>query len=191
MVCVHGLWSVCRLRFVCPWTAVCVHGLWSVCLQTMVCFSIDRGVCVHRLWCGSPPAVCLIATDAWHVILHSIITVIASSAQCSESYVYLCVCWRRKVFFCGRAYGLLDIFLMAPVASICPAFCVSSCQCVSFLLFEFLHLLLVHSYVPSVHWRCWLGGRKCIRPVKSQWWVLVWLSGQRAVKRVCVFVTCS
>ena len=24
--------------------------------------------------------------------------------------------------------------------------------------------------VPSVLWRCWLGGRKGIRPVKKQWW---------------------
>ena len=23
---------------------------------------------------------------------------------------------------------------------------------------------------PSVHWRCWLGGRKGIRPVKTEWW---------------------
>ena len=28
--------------------------------------------------------------------------------------------------------------------------------------------------VPSVLWRCWLAGRKGIRPVKN--WVLVWLS---------------
>ena len=26
------------------------------------------------------------------------------------------------------------------------------------------------SQVPSVLWRCWLGGRKGIRPVKTQWW---------------------
>jgi len=24
--------------------------------------------------------------------------------------------------------------------------------------------------VPSVLWRCWLGGRKGIRPVKTEWW---------------------
>ena len=24
--------------------------------------------------------------------------------------------------------------------------------------------------VPSVLWRCWLGGRKGIRPVKNEWW---------------------
>ena len=26
------------------------------------------------------------------------------------------------------------------------------------------------STVPSVLWRCWLGGRKGIRPVKTEWW---------------------
>jgi len=29
---------------------------------------------------------------------------------------------------------------------------------------------LLHSNMPSVLWRCWLGGRKGIRPVKKQWW---------------------
>ena len=28
----------------------------------------------------------------------------------------------------------------------------------------------VRSPVPSVLWRCWLGGRKGIRPVKTEWW---------------------
>ena len=31
---------------------------------------------------------------------------------------------------------------------------------------------------PSVLWRCWLGGRKGIRPVKTEWWgteVVIWL----------------
>ena len=36
--------------------------------------------------------------------------------------------------------------------------------------------ILVH-VLPSVLWRCWLGGRKCIRPVKKQsGGVLAWLS---------------
>jgi len=25
-------------------------------------------------------------------------------------------------------------------------------------------------YLPSVHWHCWLGGRKGIWPVKTEWW---------------------
>ena len=25
-------------------------------------------------------------------------------------------------------------------------------------------------FMPSVLWRCWLGGRKGIRPVKTEWW---------------------
>jgi len=28
----------------------------------------------------------------------------------------------------------------------------------------------VFIWVPSVLWRCWLGGRKGIRPVKTEWW---------------------
>ena len=26
------------------------------------------------------------------------------------------------------------------------------------------------TYLPSVLWRCWLGGRKGIQPVKTEWW---------------------
>jgi len=25
-------------------------------------------------------------------------------------------------------------------------------------------------FLPSVLWHCWLGGRKGIRPVKTEWW---------------------
>ena len=32
------------------------------------------------------------------------------------------------------------------------------------------------NHTASVLWCCWLGGRKGIRPVKTEWWVLVWLS---------------
>jgi len=34
----------------------------------------------------------------------------------------------------------------------------------------FFNLLYMSMYVPSVLWRCWLGGRKGIRPVKTEWW---------------------
>ena len=33
-----------------------------------------------------------------------------------------------------------------------------------------LLLLLLYYCMPSVLWRCWLGGRKGIRPVKTEWW---------------------
>ena len=39
-----------------------------------------------------------------------------------------------------------------------------------FLLFPFFHFLVVSSVLPSAVWRCWLGGRKGIRPVKN--WVV-------------------
>ena len=34
-------------------------------------------------------------------------------------------------------------------------------------------------YLPSVLWCCWLGGRKGIRPVKTEWWGAGCLSGAR------------
>ena len=30
--------------------------------------------------------------------------------------------------------------------------------------------LRLQCFLPSVLWRCWLGGRKGIRPVKNEWW---------------------
>ena len=30
--------------------------------------------------------------------------------------------------------------------------------------------ILMRNTLPSVLWRCWLGGRKGIRPVKNEWW---------------------
>ena len=39
-----------------------------------------------------------------------------------------------------------------------------------------VHLWIIFTYllfatsVPSVLWHCWLGGRKGIRPVKTEWW---------------------
>ena len=29
---------------------------------------------------------------------------------------------------------------------------------------------IVQSFITSVLWRCWLGGRKGFRPVKTEWW---------------------
>ena len=33
-----------------------------------------------------------------------------------------------------------------------------------------IYLVLYFAVMPSVLWRCWLGGRKGIRPVKTEWW---------------------
>ena len=42
-------------------------------------------------------------------------------------------------------------------------------------IYVFIYLLaylcmLVVVFLPSVLWRCWLGGRKVTRPVKTEWW---------------------
>ena len=33
-----------------------------------------------------------------------------------------------------------------------------------------IYILLINNNKPSVLWRCWLGGRKGIRPVKTKQW---------------------
>ena len=44
--------------------------------------------------------------------------------------------------------------------------------------------------MPSVLWRHWLGGRKGIRPVKTEWWVLAWLSVFSKVQMICIWSSC-
>ena len=59
---------------------------------------------------------------------------------------------------------------------------------------DLLRVIFVHFYrvviltsMPSVLWRCWLGGRKGIRPVKSSsGGVLVWLSVRSEVE-TCIW----
>jgi len=54
----------------------------------------------------------------------------------------------------------------------------NSCMAKIYSVFKFVrrvwYLCRVSSYsgkwVPSVLWHCWLGGRKSIRPVKTEWW---------------------
>ena len=63
--------------------------------------------------------------------------------------------------------------------------CTSACVCVHMCIYTCMrtHLVCAHAEAlrPSVLWRCWLGGRKGIRPVKN--WVMgFWhgfLSGAR------------
>ena len=86
-----------------------------------------------------------------------------------------------------------------------------------FLIFMFAVLchnvsLCIYKTLPSVLWRCWMGSRKGIQPVKSEWWrsgMVICLErgadlvlpfsyrltrvvpGKRAVKRVCVYCMCE
>ena len=43
-------------------------------------------------------------------------------------------------------------------------------MCVCAYCCHFIIICLLHYSLPSVLWRCWLGGRKGIRPVKTEWW---------------------
>jgi len=41
--------------------------------------------------------------------------------------------------------------------------------CIKFLCFAFSAYIRLQCFSPSVLWRCWLGGRKGIHPVKTEW----------------------
>jgi len=46
-------------------------------------------------------------------------------------------------------------------------------QCVCYVVFVLVSMWCMSYYKPSVLWRCWLGGRKGIRPIKN-WVVGCW-----------------
>ena len=50
----------------------------------------------------------------------------------------------------------------------CTTSCSQSIQTTIVSWLFWWHFLLV--FLPSVLWHCWLGGRKGIRPVKTEWW---------------------
>ena len=55
-----------------------------------------------------------------------------------------------------------------PTSAICYVYLISwnlsgSCSVI-------LSALALMGDLPPVHWRCWLGGRKGIEPVKTEWW---------------------
>jgi len=41
--------------------------------------------------------------------------------------------------------------------------------------------------LPSVLWGCWMGGRKGIRPVKTESWGTAWLSVWNEVQMICIW----
>jgi len=45
--------------------------------------------------------------------------------------------------------------------------------------------------LPSVLWRCWLGGKKSIRPIKMSDDLLEWLSVWSEVQMTCIWSSCS
>ena len=52
---------------------------------------------------------------------------------------------------------------------------------------KLVNIILKHVQWSAVLWRCWLGGRKGIRPVKNlKWWVLAWLSVRSEVQ-TCIW----
>ena len=69
----------------------------------------------------------------------------------------------------GMPYHILDCISAISGANISPllAFALTGPFSFVFLTLHFLHCF---PFLPSVLWRCWLGGRKGIWPVKTEWW---------------------
>ena len=85
-------------------------------------------------------------------------------------------CWLRPVIDNGRCENLRQVcrlrVAMQPVYILFLPWTDTFVRCR--LLIYFVNLMYPYVYiVPSVLWRCWLGGRKGIRPVKN-WVVGCW-----------------
>ena len=74
------------------------------------------------------------------------------TGDCSENVLY------KSVFYITSHYDMCTIcyFNMCWIANISQL--------------NLPHGTVWLALMPSVLWRCWLGGRKGIRPVKSKWW---------------------
>ena len=74
------------------------------------------------------------------------------------------ICWRKSVRRQCRFLG-----------SQCGGIVVLGCRsrlwsCYHMLLYKYVCYYLWVPASSSVLWRCWLGGRKGIQPVKTEWW---------------------
>ena len=105
-----------------------------------------------------------------------------SEEQCKEFCDQVCFC---MIQICDILLFIIILKLLCLFILVWK-FCAFSLQlaevsnsCSSDVIVLYLSFMFLN--VPSVHWRCWLGGRKGIRPVKN-WVVGCWcgyLSGAR------------
>ena len=80
------------------------------------------------------------------------------------------ICWRKSVrrqccFLGSQCGGIVVLGCRSRLWS-----------CDHMVLYKYVYYYLWVRASSSVLWRCWLGGRKGIQPVKTEWWVLAWLS---------------
>jgi len=131
------------------------------------------------------PALCL----TWYRIpsythsgTESMGTYLAMQLSTCWSFIFISYHIRpaaERVLKIGRQLTKLPVHGLAPIwhtVANFPVFCATmtwiNClllQCIS--VYTFTYNVTIYSLWPSVLWRCWLGGRKGIRPVKkTQWW---------------------
>jgi len=101
----------------------------------------------------------------------------------------LLVQWLERIWPVKICCNVTNGSLMEPVEDLA---CANSTEfvrndvCLS-LSYLFLFLIYCH-FLPSVLWRCWLGDRKGIRPVKKlSGEVLAWLSVWSEVQVICMW----
>jgi len=102
---------------------------------------------------------CVMQSTKWTVVDNNI------CCYLSRKYIAL-VCKKFEELFLNRIVGNFSLVKLAlhHLLSMCVIYCILQIY------------MYVYVHVPSVLWRCWLGGRKGIRPVKKlSSRVLAWL----------------
>ena len=125
-----------------------VQGLWHLSWSLSGSLQVHRLKCTgRRRWCSQhsllEPSCALASRGCFTPSTATLRKLDASSASESRNKLH-----SKNVVVLGRCYGPQEI---------------EKVNCIVIVL---ILLLLRQSIVPSVLWRCWLGGRKGIQPVK-------------------------
>jgi len=98
-------------------------------------------------------------------------TVSICYSNCYISLKVLCQARNRNSYFKAHrcTVPIILCYILLPFVAPYSFFCKNEQYCdwvFSLVVIPRITIIIL----PSVLWRCWLGGRKGIRPVKTEWW---------------------
>ena len=171
----YGPWPVWK-RFIRHrvWWGRSKPGCWIVGSVTIVW--LTTVTCLYRwlcFWCRRQLSLCasvrtsdslktfrdvMISTDSAIVVCVSVSCLTSHTVYMQQGRGLWCVtvCKSLSVWLCIYVSGLWCV-------SMCRLWCVTVCQSVGVMVH-----VSVCMYLPSVLWRCWLGGKKGIQSVKNR-----------------------
>jgi len=137
-----------------------------LCLHwTSLCGSCDAALCYH--YCCNLSCICCHHRQLSIDVVFIIVCVISGQYLPAWSVIRTSILITRTPTLRQSWFNVTNRDTLTSLRGCVQSDWVTSLQCGLLLLL--LLLCSVH-YVPSVRWCCWLGGRKGIRPVKTEWW---------------------